>query len=181
MLGYRLPVKAGFADYLSKPLDSAALENAVKENIPESKILSVTNDLESVATETREALKWINEKSVKERLLSVSEMNYEVALSHCAGDEEFLIGMLRDIVTEKDQKIAEMEEKLSEKDYVTYGRLAHSIKGIMATVGFQKLSDEAKRQDEATRTGNIDAVLGGSQEFIEHYGAVCDSIKNVLQ
>ena len=167
-------LKAGFADYLSKPLDSSALEKAVKSNLPKDRIVPVTLQKNKGSSAPHNT-------SLKERLSNVSGLNYESAISYCVGDEEFLLDMLKDIVAESEQKASDMEKALKEQDYEAYGILAHSIKGIMATVGVQSLSDQAKAQDEATRIGNTDVVLNEGQDFIENYRRVCESMKKALE
>ncbi len=174
-------LEAGFADYLAKPLDSQALEKAVKDNLPENKIIPVEHKEDEKIRENKVEGHMENRSSLKDRLASVEGMDYESALAHCASDEEFLVEMLDEIVAECNPKITAMEAGLAAKDYEAYGVLAHYIKGIMATVGFQELSDWAKAQDEATRTGNITVVLEEGHDFIEKYRSVCDSIKKALQ
>lgn len=189
---------AGFADYLTKPLDARKLEMTVKKFLPQDKVIPVSFDSLSAASETASApgtamdddlyveefLPVDDEETVdtnlKERLGAIRGMDYDAALEHCAGDERILVEILQNIVVESGSRIERMRASIKNKNYESYLIDAHAIKGLMATVGLDELGAYAKKHEFAIRDNDLEFVDENYEKLINDYGDVCARLKAIV-
>ena len=162
-------IEAGFADYLTKPLDSRKLEETVKGYIPEEKILSPEDEAQPAAENDRD--------TDMEGVTMITGMDYEAALENCGGDEGILKAVLAEIADESTERIEKMRGFVEEKKYRDYGINAHAIKGLMLTVGITGLSERAKKHEFAVKEENFAFVNEDYEGFLEEYKQVCDDIR----
>ncbi|MCR4927697.1 MAG: response regulator [Lachnospiraceae bacterium] len=159
---------AGFADYLTKPLDPGLLEETVKKMLPKEKVHDLSPAYTHNATGT-----------LKDRLLSVEGLDYDKALGYCAGDEELLAEILRSISSEGKERAERMKKSLDAGDIKAYEIDAHTIKSSMATIGLSALSERAKRHEFAAKEGNTAFIRKDADAFIKEYEAICEKLKRI--
>ncbi len=159
---------AGFADYLTKPLDPGLLEETVKNNLPKEKVHDLSAAHAHNATGT-----------LKDRLLSIEGLDYDKALSYCAGDEELLAEILRSISSEGKERAKRMKKSLDAGDIKAYEIDAHTVKSSMATIGLTALSGRAKQHEFAAKEGNTAFIRKDADAFIAGYEAVCEKLKRI--
>ena len=176
----KLYMDAGFADYLTKPLSSATLEKTVEKFLPEDKV---------VRNNTIEVLEFAPESEtstadstgrLKERLSVIEGLDYDTAVMYCADDEDMLQEIISDIVNESVFKSVEMEESFKNKDMDSYRRIAHTIKGIMLTVGLNELSEHAKRHEFAAKDHDMEYINEDFNTFIGEYRDICQKLKDAI-
>ena len=180
-------IDAGFSDYLTKPVEARVLENTIKQYLPKDKIL----DLKSVRDEENpddfieeflpeDTKASDSDISIRERLSDIEGMDYEVALTHAAHDDEVLKDILTSIVDESADRVNRMKECVKNKKYDSYEIDAHAVKGLMATIGIQKLHERAKQHEFAAKDKNFDLIESDAEEFIEEYFSTCEKIKKAI-
>ncbi|MCR5357000.1 MAG: response regulator [Lachnospiraceae bacterium] len=173
----------GFADYLTKPLDSKKLEEVVREYLPADKI--VTGEGDSAGTDAvAEAADagnagFINDDmtDLQRKLSAIEGMDYDTAMSNCGDDEEILLAVLNELCDEAVGRIEDMRRFVAESDFKNYGINAHAVKGLMATIGMAGLSERAKKHEFAAKEGNNDFILEDYEGFIEEYENVCRKLR----
>ncbi|MCR5098333.1 MAG: response regulator [Lachnospiraceae bacterium] len=176
----KLYMDAGFADYLTKPLNSETLEKTVEKFLPEEKVVRgggfevLEFDAEPETSHTD------GQVGLKDKLSAIEGLDYDLALIHCAGEEEMLKEIISEIVKESAFKIVEMEESLKKGDLDSYRVVAHSIKGLMSTIGLKELSEHAKRHEFAVKESNTQYINEDSTAFIEEYRDVCGKLKDAI-
>ena len=158
-------MEAGFADYLTKPIDSALLEQTVKKYLPEEKVLPPDKPAEKKV-----------KKSLKARLTSIEGLDYDTAMRYTHGDEEILEDAVDDIAANCDKNINLMKKCLEENDFDGYSCQAHAIKGLMAMIGLKEFSQRAMAHEFAGKDEDIDFIKKDCEEFFATYRDICDKL-----
>ncbi|MCR4793239.1 MAG: response regulator [Lachnospiraceae bacterium] len=158
---------AGFADYLTKPIDSALLEQTVKKYLPPDKVLETGADVIHFSTE---------KSPLEKRLTAIEGLDYDSALEHTGNQEEILEEIVKSVAGECDENTRMLKEYRSKDDLEGYRRYAHTIKGHMATVGLAAFSERARKHEFAGRDGDIDFIDKDMDDFLKKYREVCDKL-----
>ncbi|MCR4762855.1 MAG: response regulator [Lachnospiraceae bacterium] len=186
---------AGFADYLTKPIDSALLEKTVMKYLPAEKILParkggpdpekppvntetpVTEDFPvdppAFTQESETAEEPSGPVSFRERMERIEGMEFETALLYAGGDEGLLKEMVVIISAECEEKIQKMRENMAAEDWDEYSLTAHSIKGVMASVGVMGVSERAKKHEYAATDRDLDFIRSDCEDFFKAYHDAC--------
>ncbi len=184
-------LQEGFADYLTKPLDSNVLEQTVKRLLPAEKVQEAkhSEDEKETKQEAFEILEFPvvgggdpddakeRHSTLRQRLASIEGLDYDTALRHCGGSEEMFSEILADIISESEERCTRMKQSVADKDAASYRIDAHSIKSNMATLGLSELSERARKHEFAARDGDMDFILSDHEEFISAYAGICRKLK----
>ncbi len=153
----------GFTDYLSKPIDSSALEKMLITYLPADKV---------------ELRKRTNAVSVREKgRISGDEFDFlrdagvdpEAGLRYCQGDTAFYRSLLEDYLRNATQKIGEIQRNRYTEDWQNYGILVHALKSTSRMIGADELADAAAGLEEAAGRGDVDAIRPAHPEMIKRY------------
>lgn len=163
-------IKAGFADYLSKPIEGGLLEKMLLKYIPESKLGSGTNEKPAPSPE-----------AATEEKQEGSLINRKTGMRYCANDESMYREMLELFIESYDETITQINNALAAEDWKGYTVYVHSLKSSAMTIGAESLSAEAKELEFAGK----DIKAGNNPEekiaFIkEHNDKVMESFKKVV-
>ena len=187
----------GFVDYLTKPIDSALLEERVMQFLPDRLVLT---DFEKTAAPQDEKPAEIIEEnkapvpeaepqenkggssmSFADAVRGVAGMDYDATCEQFGGNEEFMRSLLETIVQDGREKIELMKKYLADKDYEDYGIEAHAAKSTMATIAATALSEHAKKHEFAAKENNIAFIEEDSAAFIEEYTDMLNRIEAALK
>ncbi len=168
--------EAGFADYLTKPIDSLLLEQTIREHLPAKKVLPGKEGAPAADSAPKEERKM----SFREKLEMIDGLDYETALSHAGGDEELLKEMIAIICSECDEKIEKMKNDVASEDWKGYGLTAHSIKGLLASIGMDGLSKRARKHEYAADDLDISFIMSDHEDFLNTYRDVCGRLGDDL-
>lgn len=169
---------AGFADYLTKPLDALLLERTVKKYLPEDKILPADSAEDMMVFKADPAVADKTPGSdLRKKLEAIEGLDYEAALAFAGGYEELLKETVSIIAAECEEKTGQMQKCIDNKDWEGYGIVAHSIKGLMASIGHKELSERAKKHENAATNLDTDYIDSDSKPFMEAYRDVCSRLK----
>ncbi|MBR4344901.1 MAG: response regulator [Lachnospiraceae bacterium] len=171
-------INEGFDDYLTKPLDSAMLEQTVLNMLPKEKVELLSPLADRRSEEKDEVIEFNPGEmpSVKERLTAIKGLDYETALGYCGGDEEMLEEIITDVAADGPKRVARMKKNLEEKDIKAYRIEAHTVKSTVATIGMKELSERAKKHEYAARDNDLDFIYSDSEDFIKEYLEVCKKL-----
>ena len=141
-------LEAGMDDYVSKPIRAADVQAAIRRRI-------VGRD-EQVLSPPSDATQEIS-------VLSPGDvLNPEAALEHLDGDREMLKDLVDLLIEKTTDDIAQMAESIRRGDCEALCTTAHSVKGTAANIGAGRLSDAARRMEEAGKNGD----LPGAEEVL---------------
>lgn len=157
----------GFADYVSKPVRGAKLEEAIRRNLPESLIKPASPEIPAEAVSTEPS-------GFADICSAVPELNVNAALQYCCGSAELLNDLLHDF-TENDH-FSDLKAAFEEKRWEDYRRHAHSL-----MIGLTGLSERARASELALKGGCTEFAELNHDSLIEEYSALLGKIKDYLK
>ncbi|MBP5652008.1 MAG: response regulator [Lachnospiraceae bacterium] len=187
----------GFVDYLTKPIDSALLEERVMQFLPDRLVLTdfektpaaqdekpaeiIEENIAPVPEAEPQENKGGSSMSFADAVRGVAGMDYDATCEQFGGNEEFMRSLLETIVQDGREKIELMKKYLADKDYEDYGIEAHAAKSTMATIAATALSEHAKKHEFAAKENNIAFIEEDSAAFIEEYTDMLNRIEAALK
>jgi len=162
-------LEAGFADYLSKPIDGKRLELMLKRYLPKDKLVETDqtagNDRalfgknEPVSDAEMDMPSWISE---------IPELHTELGIHNCGSIESYL-SVLRTFHQTADSKADEIEKLYNERDLVNYTIKVHALKSSARIIGADALSDLAKELEAAGKSGKEDIIHDNTGILLRMY------------
>lgn len=162
----------GFADYVSKPVRGAKLEEAIRRNLPESLTKPASPEIPAEAVSTEPS-------GFADICGAVPELNVNAALQYCYGSAELLNDLLHDF-TENDH-FSDLKAAFEEKRWEDYRRHAHSLKSTSLMIGLTGLSERARASELALKGGCTEFAELNHDSLIEEYSALLGKIKDYLK
>lgn len=98
----------------------------------------------------------------------------------CAEDPEFYEEMLLEYVDAAPSGAEELSRCARERDWQGYVIRAHSIKNTSRLIGARALSELAREQEAAAKTGDASAVLPRHESFLRSYQELAAAIQEAL-
>ncbi|MBQ6968363.1 MAG: response regulator [Lachnospiraceae bacterium] len=140
-------LKAGFNDYLTKPVDSEKLEKMLLKYLPPEKIMPAEPEPEE------ESL--FPDSDLPEWLLKLKEIDKEEGMMNCGSSEYYIIalGLFYDNFRENYDNIKRYFEEGNRKDY---NIKVHSLKSSARLIGAKELSELARTLEEASNEDSYD-------------------------
>lgn len=162
----------GFADYVSKPVRGAKLEEAIRRNLPESLTKPASPEIPAEAVSTEPS-------GFADICGAVPELNVNAALQYCCGSAELLNDLLHDF-TENDH-FSDLKAAFEEKRWEDYRRHPHSLKSTSLMIGLTGLSERARASELALKGGCTEFAELNHDSLIEEYSALLGKIKDYLK
>ena len=150
-------INAGFENYLSKPIDSAALEAMLIKYLPPDKV--------HIAEEES---KPVEESKLPDWLSTINGLNVKEGVEHCGSVDAYLdtLKIFADAVKSGVNEIADFYQKADWKNYTTK---VHALKSSARVIGADELSARAKRLEDAGNSGYINEIKEGTSALLELY------------
>ena len=163
----------GFTDYLTKPIDSNALERMLVKHLPEEKVLRVPRDkTQDGSDEARPA----ECASGDYAPLYAVDVDSAVGLRFCQNDDELYRSVLADYAQNAKEKACSMEQCLEERDWANLAILVHAVKSSSRMIGAAALADEAAALEQAADSADDAAIERGFPQMMARYRQVADAI-----
>ena len=170
-------MEAGFTDYLSKPVNTADMEDMLKKYLPKSMI---HEEPEEGAAERGSGVVETPPEILPGALFSIAQLNPEKGLDYC-GDVEDYLEMLGVYVNSAEEKAAGIEESLSKNDLETYALTVHSLKSTSKAIGAEELSARAAALEAAARENKTDVLEEDTPAFLSDYKDLKEQISHALE
>ncbi len=158
----------GFSDYLTKPIDSFALEKMLKKYLPDSKVESVK---EERSEEVRE-----EKTSDSYDVLRAAGVNPSEGLRYTNNDEGFYLSMLNEYASSYEEKSGKINECFSKENWKEYGVYVHALKSTSKMIGAMELSELALRLEEAAKNSEAGIIKEKHELMMKRYEAVTRAI-----
>lgn len=163
-------LKAGFADYLSKPIEGSQLEIMLLKYIPQDKI-----HYEHPENESNRKQPTANEPTAK------SYINKALGLQYCSGSTEFYAEVLALYCSSCEDEITKMQNALEAEDWKKYTVYVHGLKSTSMNIGAEQLSTAAKELEFAGKSiTESDNGREGKTYIREHHEAVMELYRATL-
>ena len=162
----------GFSDYLTKPIDSFALEKMLMRHLPKDKIEIVKE----------EALSEIEEETKKEglELLSAADIDVSTGLRYCQNDENFYRVVLAEYANSADEKTENLQNSFDKEDWKNYAVYVHALKSTSKMIGAANLSQQAAKLEAAANEGDKKTIKAEHDSLMKKYEAVTEAILKII-
>lgn len=165
-------IDVGFADYVSKPVRGAKLEEAILRNLPERLIKPAVYDDPAISAAEEPS-------EFAELCRTIPELNIHTALEYCCGSAELLNDLLHDFA--ENDRPNDLRAAFEGKNWEKYRLNAHSLKSSSLTIGLIGLSERARASELAIKNGCEEFAEINHDPLMEEYGALLEKLKNYLK
>ncbi|WP_022759928.1 response regulator [Butyrivibrio sp. AD3002] len=196
-------IAAGFHDYLSKPVDPAALEKMLGKYLPDFKMSyeEVISEKEAEPEkipssdeiiEDDDIIEFIPGQSIFEskadqdnasdnmkKLRKLSYLNIDEAISLC-GSEDAYITILQMFIRTADVKKKRIKELYEKKDIKNYIIELHALKSSTKLLGAEEFSELAKELEFAGKDNNLSIIDEKTEKIFEWYDKIEDEISSII-
>ncbi len=167
----------GFSDYMTKPVNSAALEKMLARHLPADKVEYLSDGLQPESVETAPE----NGPMKKDfALLHEGGIKPQMALQYCQDDVALYLSLLTDYAQAEKEKTEKLNKALSEEDWDTYGIYVHSLKSSSKMIGALELFMQASKLEAAANEKDGDVIRKEHDSMMEKYKKVILSIHSVI-
>ncbi|MBO4396208.1 MAG: response regulator [Eubacterium sp.] len=192
-------IKAGFDNYLSKPIDSSRLEEMMVEYIPAEKVRYVMS--EEKVPEKRENTAGQSDENIREdsgltpTFMNKSNqqpdessplyrphegINIAGAIDGMGSEEAFR--PILDIFYETiDETADEIEELYQDENWEDYTIQVHALKSSARIVGALDLGEEAFAMEMAGKNRDLDYIHENHEQLMEHYRHFKDVLSDIYE
>lgn len=157
-------IRAGFKDYISKPVDGNQLEKMLIRYLPQQKVFLKTGKEDIPCGEKISRFKNM-----------LPEFDYETALSYCDESEEFCIEIISEYCT--NNHIDDLKNYFEECEWENYRQRLHFLKSTTRTVGLAALSEEFRMQEAAVKKCELDYARKNHKHLMDHYSMCITKMK----
>ena len=164
-------MREGFNDYLSKPVESRALEEMLRKYIPAEKIQIITEEVKINQTDKKAAEHALRENADSGAQSTLMWLDVDMGIRYCADSEEVYMEVLQEFCDVVDEERAAIDEAYYNEEWKDYTIRIHGLKSSALSVGAKKLSEEAASLEKAgnelqkVNTAHREALL----EYIKEY------------
>ena len=157
----------GFADYLSKPINSRGLRKTILEYLPREKIFPA-------AENTREKAA----PDADDRFTPLRNAGIDVSqgLSFCQHDDTLYRSVLREYGFSAGAKAEHLQQDYNAADWKNYTIRIHALKSSSGTIGAVRLSHLAAHLEQAAMQEDAEAVRQDHAEMLSLYARTADAI-----
>lgn len=160
-------IKAGFKDYLTKPVNSKKLEDMLFDYISPEKIRTVSDeDDKKKLEETANLPKW---------LLECDEIDAAEGLRNCSTEIAYQI-VLETFYEVIGENANEIEEYYQRGDWENYTIRVHGLKSSAKTIGAVGLSDDAALLEKAGHDGDLEVIKRNTEALLARYRSLLEKL-----
>ncbi|MCR4762738.1 MAG: response regulator [Lachnospiraceae bacterium] len=162
----------GFNGYLSKPIDSAALERAIMRHLP-PEIMMKPTQADGVVEETTlpDDLKWVEE---------IPEISVSDGI-RCSGGVSSYISSLHLFYDTIDQSAQVIEDAWRHADIRLYTVKVHALKSSARIIGANDLSKTAEELEAAGNRGDTDEIGKRTEGLLTEYRAFSERLARLTE
>lgn len=153
---------AGMNDFLSKPMEIAELESAIRQWIPKEEIGEV-----EIRTEKKKEFTDYN---------SLNRIDVNAGLSYTGGDMEMYRGILKDLMLNIHGKKQTLIDLAENGDISRFTIEIHSLKSVAKTIGASILSERALELERMGHKRDLDAIRSKLDNFMEELDLVIEDL-----
>lgn len=145
-------IKEGFSDYLSKPVESGALEAMIKKHIPAEKIQVVKEEVKANRAQVMPGAESVPQRNPDDSIKPHKKymwLDVNMGIRYCGDSEVVYREVLQEFCGGCDEERAAIEETYTNEDWKDYTIRIHGLKSSALSVGAKKLSEEAASLEKA--------------------------------
>ena len=173
-------LKAGFDDYLSKPVDPKRLEKLLIRYLPADKVEYEDGHRASETTEPGETQQAEAKEEEAGGLRGIPGLDTETGLENCFGDEETYQAILEEYANTAQGYADELEGYLRENNIERYTILVHSLKSASRAIGAMELGERAAELQEHGDKRETEEIIKKTPDFIKNFREMGAAIGGAL-
>jgi PAS domain S-box-containing protein len=158
---------AGMSDYISKPINLAALTEVVLRWLPKP-------EQENTAARNAPAAPTVTKAGAGGVFDRVG------ALSRLMDDEELMNEVIEGFLMDTPGQIAELRKLVALGDVKAAGLKAHLIKGSASSVGGEAMRAVAHEMEQAGKSGDMDVVAAGLEDLEHEFERLREALQSSL-
>lgn len=156
-------LSAGMSDYLTKPIDTLALESKLL------KWLEVDRKPRSSSEQASNANESAEQKQRNGNKAALQVWDKETVLKRVKGKADRLIKLLQLFTNDMPQRVSELKQAILNDDINASLELAHAIKGVSSNLSVDLLMDSARTIETSCENEAIDKAKDALPEFLERF------------
>ena len=164
--GEEFYVSKGFNGYLSKPIDSVALERAIMKHLPKDIMMKPAGSDSEEEEEFPADMEWIRETDG----ISVSD-----GIRYSGGISSF-IGSLKLFLDTLDDSAKVIEDAYKTGNIRLYTVKVHALKSSARIIGARELSELAENLEDAGNKEDIDFIKANTDRLLKDYREYKDKL-----
>ena len=162
----------GFTDFLTKPIDSYALEKMLIKYLPDEKVEAIVDDSEASrhnasASPANDSFAALRDSGIEAR----------AGLPYCQNDEEFYRSLLAEYARGYAEKSDMLQKSYEAEDWHNYAIYVHALKSTSKTIGALLLSEQAAKLEAAANAEDSSLINDEHYNMMERYETVTEGIK----
>ena len=162
-------IQAGFQDYLTKPINSAKLEELIMKFLPREKIQAA--DENSTVEENLNLPEWLEK---------IDGLNAREGVEHC-GDTESYMDALKVFANSISAAADDIENFFNAADWKNYTTKVHALKSSARVIGASELSDRARRLEDAGNNGYIEEIKNDTAPLLKLYRSYAEKLSPLIE
>ena len=156
-------IEAGFNDYLTKPIDSARLEEMLKEYLPGEKVFEAPED--TAVSESGDV--------IPDFVYDLKELDVKSAVEKC-GSQAMYMDILSAFAEMMADCVADAKSFLARGEIRDAGIKIHAVKSELRTIGAYELGNLAQSLETAAEKGDVKYLDEKKDELFERSLALAD-------
>lgn len=157
--GKDMMLKAGFTDYLTKPVTLNEMEQMLLKYLPADKVFK-TQNTDVYEEETTSA--------IPDAVKAIEEIDISKGLEYC-GDEEDYLDALDIFASSAMDKAVKLERCFEAEDYENLQLLSHSLKSTSRAIGASALSEAAASVEAQAKESDAESLKISVPKLLEKY------------
>ena len=142
-------LQAGMLDHLAKPVDPAALLSILLRWLPSEKLDPLSTDPAQPISPLPDSVDDSAEMHTLEALSALPDLDTRAGLSVVRGKRGKYIELLQKYVERHSEDAQQIRQLLTDGDFSTAQRMAHSLKGVSGTLGLSSTRETAAKLEHA--------------------------------
>jgi signal transduction histidine kinase/DNA-binding response OmpR family regulator/HPt (histidine-containing phosphotransfer) domain-containing protein len=152
---------SGMDGFVSKPIEPASLNAALKKFLPEETYTFIETDDDGLAVENLDP----QEELARKELAEIEGLDLKTGLHYAGGNFATYASTLKQLSAGFEKGVALIRESLAAGDWKPYTVQVHAYKGICATVGAEALFEWGKRLEEASKSEDKSVCFAETEAF----------------
>ena len=166
-------IKAGFDDYLSKPVNVDEMERMMIKYLPIDSVIMNTGE-EEPEDEDDELSK------LPGIIFDYPQLTPQAGIDYCGSAEDYLFA-LETFVVSIDTKAEQIETDLEKEDYEALALEVHSLKSTAGAIGAVELSGKAKALELSAKAREEEVLKRDTPLMLKDYRALKNILNNILR